>query len=129
MSIFEKIGKSLGSSSKGIDVEEYMNAAEMDDVDVMHEPADHYIKPVALMQQTDIELIKKELSSSNIILMNIAEMAKRPNTLKGVIDDLKVFVDKMNGDIARIDEDKILLTPGRIKIIKTKKASQRAGMK
>ena len=38
MSIFEKLGKSLGVSSKGIDVEEYMNAAEMDDVDVMHEP-------------------------------------------------------------------------------------------
>ena len=63
MSIFEKLGKSLGVSSKGIDVEEYMNAAEMDDVDVMHEPADHYIKPVALQQQTDVELIKKELSS------------------------------------------------------------------
>jgi len=47
MSIFEKLGKTLGVSSKGIDVEEYMNAAEMDDVDVMHEPADHYIKPVA----------------------------------------------------------------------------------
>jgi len=101
-----------------------MNAAEMDDVDVMHEPADHYIKPVALQQQTDVELIKKELSSSNIILMNISEMAKRPNTLKAVIDDLKVFVDKMNGDIARIDQDKILLTPGKIKIIKTRKPSK-----
>jgi SepF-like predicted cell division protein (DUF552 family) len=122
MSIFEKLGKSLGVSSKGIDVEEYMNAAEMDDV--MHEPADHYIKPVALQQQTDAELIKKELSASNIILMNISEMAKRPNTLKVVIDDLKVFVDKMNGDIARIDQDKILLTPGKIKIIKTRKPSK-----
>jgi uncharacterized protein len=121
MSIFEKLGKTLGVSSKGIDVEEYMNAAEMDDVDVMHEPADHYIKPVALQQQTDVELIKKELSSNNIILMNISEMAKRPNTLKAVIDDLKVYVDKMNGDIARIDQDKIILTPGKIKIIKTKK--------
>ena len=126
MSIFEKLGKTLGVSSKGIDVEEYMNAAEMDDVDVMHEPADHYIKPVALQQQTDVELIKKELGSNNIILMNIAEMAKRPNTLKAVIDDLKVYVDKMNGDIARIDVDKIILTPGKIKIIKTKKASSRS---
>ena len=79
-----------------------MNAAEMDDVDIMHEPADHYIKPVALVQHTDLELIKKELSSNNIVLMNITEMEKRPNTLKSAIDDLKVFVDKMNGDIARI---------------------------
>jgi len=125
MSIFEKIGKSLGTGSKSIDVEEYMNAAEMDDVDIMHEPADHYIKPVALMQQTDLELIKKELSANNIVLMNITEMEKRPNTLKTAIDDLKVFVDKMNGDIARIDENKILLTPAKIKIIKTKKATRK----
>lgn len=121
MSIFESLGKALGGSSKGIDVEEYMNAAEMDEVDVMHEPADHYIKPVALQQQTDVELIKKELSSNNIILMNISEMSKRPNTLKAVIDDLKLYVDKMNGDIARIDQDKIILTPAKIRIIKTKK--------
>ncbi len=125
MSIFEKLGKGLGISSKSIDVEEYMNVAEMDDVDVMHEPADHYVKPVALQQQGDVELIKKELNSNNIILMNISEMAKRPNTLKGVIDELKVYVDRMNGDIARIDEDKILLTPGKVKIIKTKRSAQR----
>lgn len=124
MSIFERLGKSLGVSSKEIDVEEYMNAAEMDDVDVMHEPADHYIKPVSLQQQGDVELIKKELGSNNIILMNISEMSKRPNTLKGIIDDLKTYVDKMDGDIARIDQDKILLTPGKIKIIKTKKPSK-----
>ena len=50
MSIFDKLGKSLGMA-KGIDLEEYMNAAEMEDVDVMHEPADHYVKPVSLQQQ------------------------------------------------------------------------------
>jgi len=125
MSIFEKIGKGLGTSTKSIDVEEYMNAAEMDDVDIMHEPADHYIKPVALVQQTDLELIKMELSANNIVLMNITEMEKRPNSLKTAIDDLKMFVDKMNGDIARIDENKILLTPFKIKIIKTKKSSRK----
>lgn len=125
MSIFEKIGKSMGVPSKEMDVEEYMNAAEMTDVDVMHEPADHYIKPIALQQQTDVELIKKELAAQNIVLLNISEMAKRPNTLKGIIDELKVYADRQGGDIARIDEDKVLITPAKIKIIKTKKPSQK----
>jgi SepF-like predicted cell division protein (DUF552 family) len=125
MSIFEKIGKSMGVPSKEMDVEEYMNAAEISDVDVMHEPADHYIKPIALQQQTDVELIKKELSSHNIVLLNISEMAKRPNTLKGIIDELKVYSDRQGGDIARIDEDKVLITPAKIKIIKTKKPAQK----
>lgn len=121
MSIFDKLGKSLGLS-KGIDLEEYMNAAEMEDVDVMHEPADHYVKPVSLQQQTDTDLIKRELNSGNIVLMNITEMSKRPNTLKGVVDELKGYTEKIDGDIARLDVEKILLTPKKIKIIKTKKA-------
>jgi len=122
MSILNKIGQSLGlGSSKGLDVEEYMNAAEMDDVDIMHEPAEHYVKPVALEQQEDLVQIKNELAQGNIVLMNIKEMSKRPNTLKSIVDDLKAHVEKLNGDIARIDDEKILLTPKKIKIIKTKK--------
>ncbi len=121
MSIFDKLGKTLGVS-KEINLEEYMNAAEMEDVDVMHEPADHYVKPVSLQQQTDVDLIKKELSTGNIVLLNITEMAKRPNTLKSVVDDLKGYAEKIDGDIARLDAEKILLTPGKIKIVKTKRA-------
>jgi hypothetical protein len=121
MSIFDKLGKSLGMS-KEIDLEEYMNAAEMEDVDVMHEPADHYVKPVSLQQQTDADLIKKELNSGNIVLMNINEMAKRPNTLKSVVDELRSYIEKIDGDIARLDAEKILLTPKKIKIVKTKRA-------
>ena len=124
MGIFDKLGKSLGMS-KEIDLEEYMNAAEMEDVDVMHEPADHYVKPVALQQQADAELIKKELSGGNIVLMNIVEMSKRPNTLKSVVDDLKGYIEKIDGDIARLDAEKILLTPKKIKIVKTKKAASK----
>ncbi|MGC8495939.1 MAG: cell division protein SepF [Candidatus Micrarchaeia archaeon] len=125
MSIYEKLGKVFGVSTKELDVEEYMNAAEMDNVDVMHEPADHYIKPVALQTESDAELIKKELSNNNIVLMNITEMEKRPNTLKTIVDDLKAFTDKIDGDIARIDNEKILITPKKIKIIKSKKQGQK----
>jgi uncharacterized protein len=121
MGIFDKLGKTLGVS-KEINLEEYMNAAEMEDVDVMHEPADHYVKPVSLQQQTDVDLIKKELNGGNIVLLNITEMSKRPNTLKSIVDDLKGYADKIDGDIARLDAEKILLTPGKIKIVKTKRA-------
>jgi hypothetical protein len=120
MSIFNKLGGVLGTS-KELDVEEYMNSAEMENVDVMNEPADFYIKPLALMQESDLAVIEAELQKKNIILLNISEMAKRPNTLKGIIDKLKVYVAKTNGDIARLDEVKILLTPSKVKIIKSRK--------
>ncbi len=120
MGIFDRLGKTLGTS-KELDVEEYMNSAEMENVDVMNEPADFYIKPVALRGEEDVSLIQAELEKKNIILMNISEISKRPNTLKSLIDSLKDYVQKTNGDIARIDEEKILLTPAKVKIIKSRK--------
>ena len=123
MSLFNRLGGVLGTS-KELDVEEYMNSAEMENVDVMNEPADFYIKPVALRDENDIALKEAELQRKNIILLNITELAKRPNTLKTIIDKLKEYVAKTNGDIARLDEAKILLTPAKVKIIKSKRPAQ-----
>lgn len=128
MSIFNRLGSALGGS-KELDVEEYMNSAEMENVDVMNEPADFYIKPVALHDENDLGLIEAELQKKNIILLNISEMAKRPNTLKGIVDKLKEYIAKTNGDIARLDENKIMLTPTKVKIIKSRKPAQPAGAK
>ncbi len=120
MGIFDKLGKTLGSSSE-INIEEYMNTEEMEGVDVMHEPADFYVKPFALMQESDLQTIQEELQKKNIILLNVSELNKRPNTQKSLIDSIKEYVAKIDGDIARIDVDKILLTPTKVKIIKGKK--------
>ena len=121
MSILNRLGGVLGGS-KDLDVEEYMNSAEMENVDVMNEPADFYIKPLALKDESDVAVIEGELQRKNIILLNITDLAKRPQTLKSIIDTLKEYIVKTNGDIARLDVDKILLTPKKIKIVKTKRA-------
>jgi uncharacterized protein len=124
MGIFNRLGGVLGTQ-KEMNVEEYMNSEEMENVDVMNEPADFYVKPVALQSEADLAVIQAELQKKNIILLNIAEMAKRPQTLKGIIDNLKAYVEKTNGDIARLDEEKILLTPTKVKIIKSKKPAKK----
>ncbi len=123
MGIFDKLGKALGTSNE-INIEEYMNSEEMQNVDVLNEPADFYIKPFALQQESDVHVIEDELKRKNIILLNVSELNKRPNTQKSIIDSIKLYITKINGDIARIDQDKILLTPSKVKIIKSKKAQQ-----
>ncbi len=120
MGIFDRMGKGLGVS-KELNVEDYMNSEEMENVDVLNEPADFYIKPVTLKEEADIALIEAELAKKNIILLNISEMAKRENTLKGMIEALKDYVKKIDGDIGQLDNDKIILAPAKVKIIKTKK--------
>jgi len=120
MSILRKLSSAFGFS-KDMDIEEYMDSVELENVDVLHEPADFYVKPVALESEADIKIIEDELKARNIILLNMSPMARNAAKLKMIVADLKEYVNKTNGDIARIDNDKILLTPTKIKIVKSKK--------
>ncbi len=125
MGVFDKLSQAFGvSSSKGIDIGEYMNSAEMEDVDVLHEPADMYVKPVTIVSEDEVKLVEDELAKKNIILLNIEELSKRPTTRSNVIAALKNYVSSIDGDIAQIDETRILVTPKKVKIIKRKKAEE-----
>lgn len=124
MGIFDRLGQSFGTS-KGMNIEEYMNSAEMEDVDLLHEPADMYIKPVTITSERDLEPIEAEVSKKNIILLDISELNKRPNTRNSIIASLKSFAEKINGDIGQIDENRVLITPAKVKIIKRKKAGSK----
>ncbi|MEM0086834.1 MAG: cell division protein SepF [Candidatus Micrarchaeaceae archaeon] len=121
MGLFDKFGKAMGVS-KEMDIEEYMNSAEMENVDILNEPADMYVKPLNVTTESDLKVIEDELNKKNIILMNIEELSKRPNTTNNMLAELKTFVGKINGDIARIDEKRIMVTPAKVKIIKSKKS-------
>ncbi|MEM0149478.1 MAG: cell division protein SepF [Candidatus Micrarchaeaceae archaeon] len=121
MGLFDKFGKAMGVS-KEMDIEEYMNSAEMENVDILNEPADMYVKPLNVTTESDLKVIEDELNKKNIILMNIEELSKRPNTTNNMLAELKAFVGKINGDIARIDEKRIMVTPAKVKIIKSKKS-------
>ena len=120
MGIFEKISRGLGLG-KDMNIEEYMDTVEMENVDVLHEAADFYVKPIALESEADISVIEDELKRKNIVLLNVTPIAEQANKLKRIIDELKTYVVKTNGDIARIDNDKILLTPSKVKIVKSRK--------
>ncbi len=124
MGLFDKLGKAFGTTNE-LNIEDYMNSEEMENVDVMNEPADFYIKPFALREEADLQAVEDELQKKNIILLNISELEKRPNTQKALIDSLKEYIGKINGDIARIDESKLLLTPAKVKIIKKKRQVQK----
>ncbi|MDE1860161.1 MAG: cell division protein SepF [Candidatus Micrarchaeota archaeon] len=124
MGVFNKLGQAFGSS-KEINIEDYMNSVEMEDVDMMHEPADMYIKPVSITSEEEVKPIEEEIAKKNIILLDITELNKRPNTRNNVVTELKRYVESLNGDIGQIDATRVLITPSKVKIIKRKRPPQR----
>jgi len=119
MGIFKGLSSALGLSRE-MSIDEFMSAAEAEDVDVLHKAADFYVKPISLQTEADLKIVEEELKQRNLVLLNITPIARNPAKLKSAVNELRTFVMGVNGDIARIDEDKILLTPHNVKIVKRK---------
>jgi hypothetical protein len=121
MGILQKLSGLLGLG-KEMDVGEYMDTDELQDVDILHEGADRFVKPIALEGEGDVNVVENELSKGNIILLNFAPLAKQQTRLRNVIGELKGYTSKINGDVARIGDNLLILTPEAIKIVKKRKA-------
>ncbi|MFA4946424.1 MAG: cell division protein SepF [Candidatus Micrarchaeia archaeon] len=118
--VFKELSKALGLSRE-MNLDEFMSAAEAEEVDVMHESADFYVKPISLQTEADVKIVEEELKNRNIVLLNITPIARNPQKLKDAIASLRKYASDLNGDVARIDENKILLTPARVKIVKKRR--------
>lgn len=120
MGILQKLSGLLGLG-KDMDIGEYMDTDELEDVDVLHEGADRFVKPIALESESDVTVVENELSKGNIILLNFSAMSKQQTRLKNAIGELRAYAAKINGDVARIGDETLIITPEGIKIIKKKK--------
>jgi SepF-like predicted cell division protein (DUF552 family) len=116
MGLFDKLLGKGEAGGEALDIQEIVEGA----ADIVTPPADFYVKKIELRNEGDADLVIKELSSKNIILLNVTPIAKQPNRLKGIIGKLKVNANKTNGDIALLEESVILLTPANVKIVKSK---------
>jgi SepF-like predicted cell division protein (DUF552 family) len=104
---------------KGVDIEEYLDTLGMEQDDLMVEHADMWVRPYALEDVIDVERVANELRKGNMVLLNIEPLFKKNAIkLRQAISELKGTVHDINGDIARITEHKLLVTPANVKIAK-----------
>ncbi len=118
MGIFDKI---LGGGKNSEDVPDLEHYLDLEDEgDAVNPPADFYVKRIDLRNEGDSNLAMKELVAKNIIILNVHPLSKQPNRLKNIIGKLKVNCEKANGDIALLTQDLVILTPAKVKIVKSK---------
>lgn len=112
------LDKIFGGKSEEPDIEEFLNSLGEEE-EVEEEEAERYIKPLALNSVHDYDKIIAEINRGNIVLLNIRPLStKNAVGLKEVVSRIKESVMEMGGDIARITEFYVLVTPPGIKIVK-----------
>ena len=91
---------------ESVDIEDFLNNMDMDD-QTLYEDADAYVKPLSLNSDDDVNVVLNEAKAGNIVLLNIEPLAKRNALkLKNLVESIKEGVATIDGDIARISQDR-----------------------
>jgi hypothetical protein len=105
---------------EAVDIEDFLNNFDVTEEE-MYANVDMFVKPITLSSDDDAALAMKEVREGNEVLLNIEDLAKRnPVRLKTLLNKIKSVVDEIDGDVARISHERILVTPARVKILKKK---------
>jgi hypothetical protein len=80
-----------------------------------------YLKAYTLREPNDVPKIKAAIIEGNILIVKITPIARRSEEeTKSAINELMDFVNSIQGDIARLEEERIVLTPPTAKIWRDK---------
>lgn len=85
-----------------------------------------YVKAYSLIDLSDVNRIKNEVSLGNILIVRITPLAKKSvEETKIAINELCEYVRDEGGDIARLGQERIVVTPRAVKIWRKGTSSQR----
>ena len=76
-----------------------------------------YLKAIPLKDLDQISAIKDEVSRNMIVILRITHIAqKNVKELKKAIEELYSYVSSIGGDIVRLGDERVVLTPPGVKI-------------
>jgi SepF-like predicted cell division protein (DUF552 family) len=91
------------------------------ETEVKSSPNKVYLKAMPLRDLTDIESIKTEVKSGNILILRITPLANKSiDDVKSAVNDLCEFSESIGGDIARLGEERVVVCPPGVKIWREK---------
>lgn len=83
-----------------------------------------YLKAMPLRSLSDLDTIKHEVKSGNILILKITPLASKSiKDIKKAVNELCEFIRTVDGDIARLGEERIVITPSAVKIWREKTVS------
>jgi hypothetical protein len=80
-----------------------------------------YLKALPLRDLSELDSVKSELKSGNILILRITPLAGRSlDDVKRAVNELCEFAESINGDIARLGEERVVICPPNVRIWREK---------
>lgn len=94
---------------------------EEKEVEVKNSPSKTYLKAMPLRDLRELENIKTEIKSGNILILRITPLAiKSIDDVKHAINELCEFAESVGGDVARLGEERVVICPKNVRIWREK---------
>jgi uncharacterized protein len=91
-------------------------------------PPKTYLKAMPLRELSDLENIKNEIKNGNIIILRVTPLAgKSIEDVKKAVNELFQFAESIDGDIARLGEERVVICPKTVRIWREKTPSPVSG--
>jgi SepF-like predicted cell division protein (DUF552 family) len=76
-----------------------------------------YLKALPLRDREEVDDIKKDISSNFIVILRITPLAqKNIEELRKAVEELYDYAISIGGDIARLGDERVVVTPPGVKI-------------
>ncbi len=86
-------------------------------------PAKVYLRALPLRNLDDVDIVKREVKSGNILILRVSPLAKKSiEDIKRAVNELCKFTESVGGDIARLGEERVVITPPFVRIWREKTA-------
>ncbi len=80
-----------------------------------------FLKAMPLRSLSDLDTIKKEVKSGTILIVKVSPLASKSiEDVQKAVNDLCEFVKTVDGDIARLGEERIVVTPVGVRVWREK---------
>jgi len=116
-----KLGNTLGKVVTKIKRTEKTAGEEKEKTPEPARPEKVYLKALPLRDLEDVNMIKDEVKLGNILILKVSPLAKKSiEDVKRAVNELLEFTQLVGGDIARLGEERVVITPSFIRIWREK---------
>ena len=86
----------------------------------MHKQEPIYLKAITLRELGDVYSLKKDIKNKIILIVRITPLAQKDvEGLRKAVEELYSFTKDFDGDMVRLGDERIIVTPPNVKIWKS----------